>query len=278
MDTYFFVPATKLNKIPAIKDLGTDEIIVDFEDAILEVDRERLISGVRDVPGFADLWYRIPVHHHFTDKVLDLGFLTDFLNLGARKLVIPKLISKVDFESVFHVLKTYEDINLLLLIEHPRLLVEMPQILGDSQLGKAIFGIGLGSHDLMTFMGSEHSAEHFYFPRIQTLYLAKAYGKMAIDIASMNIADRKGFEEEILFGFEHGFEGKFIVHPQQFEWLISFEALNEKRIEWASKIIAALPANIQGKDVEPFILDGQIIEKPHVEKALSILNRFNNEK
>lgn len=278
METYFFVPATKIHKLEDIRRLGVDEIIIDFEDAILDQDRERLLLDVKKLPGLNQFWYRIPLHNELDGTVLDLEFLIHFLEIGVRKLVVPKLSSKEEYESLHRQFQKYKEVEVILLVEHPRLLVELPQILQDKQLGKSVLGLGIGSHDLMTFLGSEHSPIHVYFPRMQSLYIAKAYGRKAFDIASMNISDQQNFEEELRFGLEHGFDSKFLIHPRQFGWLTQYDALEQKQLAWACKVISALPEDTKGKDIEPFVLDGQVIEKPHVEKAYEILNKYRDEK
>jgi len=127
----------------------------------------------------------------------------------------------------------------------------------------------LGSHDFMAFMEIPHLLDNLKFSRQQTILVAKAYGKIAIDIASMNIKDKNLFEEELVSGYSMGFKNKFIIHPQQLQWLQGYQENNSEKI-WAERILASLPANYDG---EPFILDGEIIEKPHVKKALKILNK-----
>lgn len=278
MKTYFFVPATRIHKLASIKQLGVDEIIIDFEDAILADDRGSLLKKVKELPDLKQYWYRVPLHDDQAQTTLDLNFLKNFLDIGVQQLVAPKLMSADEYRQLSDLLEAYREVQLILLIEHPRLLIELPQILQNQQIGKSILGLGIGSHDLMTFMGSEHSPEQIYFPRLQALYLAKAYGKEAFDIASMNISDQKHFEEELLFGLEYGFDSKFLIHPRQFEWLAGYDALQQKQVAWARRVVAALPEGAKNKDIEPFVLDGQVIEKPHVEKAYEILNKYSDEK
>ena len=43
MKSYFFVPASKLKKIPEISKKGVDKIIIDFEDAILSCKKEKYL-------------------------------------------------------------------------------------------------------------------------------------------------------------------------------------------------------------------------------------------
>lgn len=272
MESYFFVPATKLHKLEAINSLGIDHVIIDFEDAVLEEDRERLMREVKELPDISSYWFRVPIRENFEEAEPDSNLANELLELGVMKLIIPKLISRDDFASFCSSLISHKDLNLILLIEHPRVLIEMPQILQDPRFGKNIFGIALGSHDLMTQMGMEHTAENLTYPRIQTLYLAKAYNRNAIDIASMNIGKEVDFKEEISFAQKFNFNGKFLLHPRQLTWFEE-RTFSAPQIEWAEKILAALPPGSTGKNIEPFILEGQIIEKPHVERALTIMKK-----
>lgn len=275
MHSYFFIPASKLVKISYIQTLGVSEIIVDFEDAILKEHRELLFKELKNTSGFQDFWYRVPLRDGYQETP-NADFLIKILDLGVKKIILPKLVSKSEIEAVFAKISVYRDLEIIILIEHPRLLLEVGDILQISSLSSRICGLGIGSHDLMTFMGMEHSPEQLIYPRTQLLYLAKAFGKEAIDIASMNIQNREEFESELLFGEENGYEAKFLIHPNQVHWVQNFDGIKVKQLSWANKILAALPEEHIGKEMEPFILDGEIVEKPHIEKAKAIIKKYRN--
>lgn len=277
MLSFFFIPATKLSKIDTINAVGVDEIIIDFEDAITENDRSLLIHKIINVKEYKKYWYRIPCRNKFDDD-LDSKFLIEILDLGIKKIIIPKLKSKEDIEEVFNSIKSFDKMEFIILIEHPKLLLEFLQILQCNKYEQYIVGIGLGSHDMMSFLSAEYVEEKLIYPRTKVLYLAKAFNKIAIDIASMNISNKIDFEKELKFGLEHGYDAKFLIHPNQIEWLNNFEDVKEKQMKWANRIISALKDSYNGKGLDPFILDGQIIEKPHVDKAFAILKRYINEK
>lgn len=275
MRPFFFVPASKLKKIPYIQSLGVSEIIVDFEDAILKEQKEVLLKELKNTPDFANFWCRVPLRDNY-QEIINTEFLVKTLNLGVKKIILPKLVSKNETEAVFEKIGAYKDLEIILLIEHPRLLLEAGKVLEAPNLSNRIYGLGIGSHDLMTFMGMEHSSKQLIFPRTQLLYLAKAYAKEAIDIASMNIQNKEEFESELLFGEENGYGAKFLIHPNQVHWIQNFDGIKVKQLSWADKILAALPEGHIGKEIEPFVLDGEIVEKPHIEKARAILEKYKD--
>lgn len=272
MHPYFFIPATKINKIVELSK-KVSNIIIDFEDGINVKDRVRLLDEVIYISNYKELWFRIPLRNEFKEKKLNFDLLLSFLELGIRKLVIPKITSKIEFSFFLSKLNNYPNLQIILLIEHPRLLIEMAQILQDNDLEKCIMGIGLGSHDLMSFMEIPHFLENLSYSRLHTIYLARAYEKFAIDIASMDIRDQEKFEKDLETGYSMGYNKKFVIHPQQLSWIHEYNQ-SDFSLKWAEKIIAALPEEYDG---EPFILDGEIIEKPHVNKALQILKNKKNE-
>lgn len=275
MKSYFFVPASKLEKVQDITEKGINEIIIDFEDAILFKNRERYLKEFLKIENFQDLWIRVPTRQEFTDNI-DIRFLTKVYQLGIKNIVLPKIISS---KELVDLLLLFVKCNFIILVEHPRLLIEIKNIFKEKpEIVKSIKGLGLGSHDLMTFLGAKHDFSQLDYPRKQILYLAKAYCIEAIDIASMNVRDEISFTEEIIYAIKNGYDSKFLIHPNQFNWLKDYSETDNDSLIWAKRIVDKLPKNYNGGSIEPFILNNEVIEKPHITKALQILKMKTNEK
>lgn len=273
MKSYFFVPASKLDKLPGVNKKGIDKIIIDFEDGILSSDKQAFLKEFSKLENFKDFWIRVPVREEFKDEI-DISFLTEVYRLGIRNIVLPKIIS---LKELVDVMLPFLKMNFLLLIEHPKLLIEIKNVfLNYPEIAQSIKGLGLGSHDLMTFLGAKHDYAQLDYPRKEILYLAKGYGIEAIDIASMNINDEKSFAKEIEYAVINGYDGKFLIHPNQFDWMKNEAKISKKNLLWAKKVVVKLPKNYEGGSIEPFVLDNEVIEKPHVIKALKILKHLEN--
>ena len=183
MKSFFFVPASKLNKIPQLSENGITSFIIDFEDSILSYEKEKYLKEFKDLKNFQNYWARIPIREKFEDEI-DLTFLIEAYKLGIRKFVLPKIKSS---DELIRLISPLSKANFLILIEHPRLLIELKNIfLNNHECIESIIGFGLGSHDLMSFIDANHDYPQLDYPRKKMLYLAKAYGLLAIDIASMN--------------------------------------------------------------------------------------------
>src|SRR5690606_13784539 len=104
------------------------EIIIDFEDAILVDDRKLGLERIKALPNLKQYWYRIPLHNDSVQQTINFNFLEDFLEIGVRKLVLPKLKSADEYKYLSQLLETYSEVDVILLVEHPRLLIELGQI------------------------------------------------------------------------------------------------------------------------------------------------------
>lgn len=66
---------------------------------------------------------------------------------------------------------------------------------------------------------------------------AKAAGLDAIDLVNTNFKDTSLLENESRQGFELGFTGKQIIHPNQIEVVQRTFAPDAKTLEWACKVM-----------------------------------------
>lgn len=272
MNSYFFVPASRLHKIEDIQNLEPNNIIIDFEDAILSSDMETYFKKLESIKDIALNWFRIPLRSDFNEDI-NLKYIDEFISIGVNSIVLPKLKSIAE---LVQIVEKYKRIRIIVLIEHPRLLIELRNsYLKHLDVFQAIVGIGLGSHDLMTFMNAKHIEEQLDYPRREVLYLAKAYGIEAIDIACMEISNKETFIKEFVYGQDSGFDAKFLIHPIQLKWFDNQIKLDPTSLVWAKNIMKYLPDNYNGEDISPFVLDGEVIEKPHALKALQIMKKHN---
>jgi len=267
---YFFVPATKLHKIELIRGLGSLEVIVDFEDSVAGVDVSSIFFSQPAYAKVSELWFRIPLIN--TGHVLFPSYQKELAAWGVRQWVIPKLRSPEDFDALLGYFDK-ED-KFIVLIEDPYLLLHATRLLEKHH--KRIHAIGLGSHDLMSAVGAEHTHENLSYPRKVVKYLAAAYGIQAIDIASMNIQDSSGFFRELESGGGLGYDSKFLLHPIQFQWYQAYvEKQSKQMIEWAERIMQRVGTGSDG-EISAFEFEGEIVEKPHVLKAIEILKKYRS--
>ncbi|MBF8964214.1 hypothetical protein I0P70_13245 [Pontibacter sp. FD36] len=270
MKSYFFIPGTLYNNVSKVKAQLVDEVIIDLEDAVKGSEREKIINTLCNASDSRKYWLRVPLRESFEQEV-DTNFLSLFMRNGFSKMVLPKLKSEEELKKVLNICKA--DVELVVLIEHPRLLIEIESFLLATH-DIHIRSIGLGSHDLMSMMGAKHALSNLEYPRQKLLYTAKSVGIEAIDIASMELQRKDIFLEELKDGFEKGFDGKFLIHPWQLELFNNYTYYSEKDVEWATQVLKAYKLSGGSREFSPIVINDEVIERPHLNRARAIIKKM----
>jgi len=269
MQSYFFVPGTRLHKIVDIQNLNVSEIIIDLEDAVKVSEREEILKQLISNEFHKKFYVRIPLYNEL-DK-LNSSIFTELYNNGFRKFVFPKIQKITDFEKIISERK-YRDLKIILLLETTRFFLEAKDIL--LKYEGCFSGIGIGSHDFMAEVGGIHDLKNLEYVRLQILYLARMINIPAIDIASMKLNDDKAYIDEIMDGFRKGYDAKFFIHPWQISVFKSISLYSEDELNWAKQVKSALKKVGSSEEFNPIVQNGQIIERPHLAKAEKIIKYY----
>jgi len=101
---------------------------------------------------------------------------------------------------------------------------------------------------------------------------AKAHGLQAIDMVQINYNDAELLQRESKEGFEMGYTGKQIIHPNQIGPVQKSFSPSEKTLQWATRVIAEFKRNdAEGRGA--FALDGKMIDMPTVKQAEKLVAR-----
>jgi citrate lyase subunit beta/citryl-CoA lyase len=267
---FFFVPVTKLHKIEALQAMPNMQIIIDFEDAVAGRD---VAPYIKVKPGGIDyerIWCRISLNRNSENPLPQ--YVQQILRWGIKKWVLPKLNGEAHYQEIKKCFTKQDEF--IVLVETPRMYLEMSKMAENDN--QQLVGFALGSHDLMLTLGASHVAKNLYLPRFHLKMVATAYGKLSIDIASMNLSNATGFFEELQEGGDMGYSAKFILHPKQLEWLNAFNKSEiQKQLAWADELIAANGGNFDN-EVEAFRENGRIVEKPHLTQAMEIIRKYRS--
>lgn len=269
MDSYFFIPGNKLHKIDAIEALNVSTIIIDMEDAVKESNRKEIVEALLADASLKQHYIRIPLYNF--EEQLDFKTLQELLDSGFKKFVFPKLNSLHDFEIALEVFKD-TDIKIILLVETPLFFLQVQEVL--TKYKPYFSGIGIGSHDFMSVVGGVHTLQNIDYIRQHILYLARAFEITAIDIASMELQNQTLFETEIIDGFQKGYDAKFFIHPWQMQVYERINFYTEKEYQWALRIQEELQLVGNQNEFNPVVINGQIIERPHLNRMKKILKYY----
>lgn len=270
MDSYFFVPGNKLFKFASIQSLKVEQIIIDLEDAVKRSQIAAITEELKiGFEKYKSSFIRVPIVG--TDQKIDTELLCCLQGIGFKNFVLPKLNNIDDFEGVLAKTKS-DEVRIILLVETPRLLAQCDDLL--SRYNRFFVGLGLGSHDFMATIGGKHTIKNLEFARQRILYVARSNNIQAIDIVSMELKNRTDFMSEVKDGFEKGYDGKFLIHPWQFDILRNADFYTLEEYEWALKIDSLMQGVGSLDEFSAITVEGQVVEKPHWNKVQKIIKYY----
>lgn len=190
---------------------------------------------------------------------------------------LPKIESKDEILKAISVIEKYEKLNksakitlLFIAIESAKGVLNAFEIASSS---KRIVGIALGGMDYLLDLKAtklEQRLELLY-ARQHLIHVARALKINVFDCVYPNINDDQGFIEEFTFIKKLGFDGKSVIHPQQIQLINKICQPTMAEITNAVNLVKAFNESVK-KGVAVFQYQGQMIDKPIVDKAQEIID------
>ncbi|HEY7004686.1 MAG TPA: CoA ester lyase [Gaiellaceae bacterium] len=259
--TCLAVPATNERALAKAPTLSADEVFVDLEDAVAadakgdepaqraaralsEGDWRARTVSVR-INGLTTDWWR-----------RDLELVVSGAPARLDSVVLPKVESAADVETAAGALAELEaqlglqrPIALQAQIESARGLVEVERIAGSSpRLESLVFGPGDYAASLgvaQRFIGEldpGYPGDQWHYARSRIAAAAHAFGLQPIDGPYAAFADEEGLRESARRARLLGFEGKWVVHPDQIEIVNAEFSPTEEELAHALRVLDTLAA------------------------------------
>ncbi len=277
--TMLYVPGNNPGMIRDVHIYGSDSIMIDLEDSVSmhEKDAARLL-----------------VYHSL--KTLDYGNTEvlvrvnglntpygreDFAAIVRAKpnaIRLPKTETPQDVIEADQLISAIEQeidmehgtIKLFAAIESAKGVLNAQQI---ATASSRLIGIALGAEDFVTDLKTNRSLEgiELLTARSLILFAARAAGIAAVDTVFSDVNNEEGFTNEVKLIRQLGFDGKSIINPRQIEIVHRIYTPSEEEVRKSLRIIeASREAEEKGSGV--ISLEGKMIDKPIVERALRVLD------
>ncbi len=135
-----------------------------------------------------------------------------------------------------------------------------------------LIAIAIGAEDFVTDMHTSRSPDgiELLAARSMLVMAARAAGIMAIDTVFTAVDDEEGFRREASLAKQLGFDGKSVIHPSQIAMVHAIYAPTPEEVAKARRVVAAA-ADAEAKGSGVIALDGKMIDKPIVERAMRVL-------
>jgi citrate lyase subunit beta / citryl-CoA lyase len=259
--TCLAVPATNERALAKAPGLAPDEVFLDLEDAVA-ADAKGDAIRARACRSLVESEWRAE-----TVSVRVNGLRTEWwqrdVELVVRgaaprldSLVLPKVESEGDVATVDRLLAELEEelgleqpIALEAQIESARGLVEVEQIAASSpRLEALVFGPGDYAASLgvaQRFIGEldpAYPGDQWHYPRSRIAVAAHAFGLQPIDGPYAALGDDEGLRESARRARLLGFQGKWIIHPDQIEIVNEVFTPTDEEVVHALRLLEQLEA------------------------------------
>lgn len=240
-------------------ELPADEVVIDLEDGVAVADKEAArenLAGARArgtlavrINGLGTPWWRG-----------DLAAAAQ-----ADVIVVPKVESRDEVEAVAELLAA--GVGLEVQIETARGLVEVERI---AAVGPPLEALVFGPGDFAASIGVPvltigAGALEYALGRIAVA--ARAFGLQPVDGPYAVLADVEGLRAAAHRALAHGYDGKWVIHPDQIGPVNEAFTPSSEEVERARQIVAAADGASN--------LSGEMVDAATKRLAESVLARFS---
>lgn len=256
--TFLFVPGDRPERFEKAAASGADVIIIDLEDAVAPESKqqalENTIAWLKESEKNTAL-----VRINASEDQNELKALREAAPVGLLGVVLPKSETQNQVETVVAALPAGSAI--IALIE-TAVGIENSNSIATS---KGIARLAFGAVDFGSDTGSTHESV-FDYARAKIVVASRAAELAApLDSPCLTLDDESVISNETGRAKDFGFAGKLCIHPAQVEVVKRCFQPTAAEIEWA-KLVVNAPSGATS-------LGGQMIDKPIVERAKSLLDR-----
>ena len=276
--TLLSVPGNRQKMIDKARHLPADVLILDLEDSIPRSEKAAARTMVREsIAGMALAGQQVFVRINSMASGLALEDLEAVIAPGLDGINQPKPAAAGDVIAVADTIERLErergieggSIKLLPWVETAKGLLNAFDIAGASP---RVLGILFGAEDFALDTGILRTEEgdELLYPRMTVVIAARAAGVAAVDTPYNNFRDEAGLEREAALARKLGFDGKFLIHPDQIEPVNRIFRPTDEEIERARQVVAAFEA-AEAQGLGSTSLDGKMIDTPIANQARRLL-------
>jgi len=253
------VPASSAKMLAKAAGLPADEVVVDLEDGVAPAEKDSARSRLDEAAARGTLAVRI-------NAVGTAWWRDDLAAVAARRpdvVVLPKAASAEDVRRVVELLP--EGVGLEVQVESARALIEVERI---AALGPPLEALVFGPGDFSASMGIPEltiGAGTFDYALARISVAAHAYGLQAIDGPYAGLRDLAGLRRAAEVALRHGYDGKWVVHPDQIEPVNEAFTPAPAELERARRILAA--------EGGVSLVEGEMVDDATKRMAASVLAR-----
>ena len=266
-----YMPGSNARALEKAKELETDCVIFDLEDAVAPDQKERARDQVASAVAAGGYGRReVIIRVNASDTPWGDDDLAAAIAAGPDAILVPKVSRDHDLTIAADAITAAgAEIVLWAMMETPLAILNADRIALHAEHPTAPLGaFVMGTNDLAkeTRARPDHGRQAMLSWLSYCVLAARACGIDVIDGVYNDFRNEEGFRDECAQGARLGMDGKTLIHPAQIAPCNEIFAPSDEDIAWARSIIAAFerPEN-QGRGA--ITIDGRMVELLHCETA-----------
>ena len=273
INSWLFVPATRIDRVAKAFASGADAVIVDLEDTVAVADKAQARLEIQDYcystetsASHKAIWLRInKIGSSESNK--DLALCQQLPNLAG--IVLAKAEQAVDIEYVHH----YTNLPVIALIETALGLSQVDSMAGASGLLAFSYGFLDLCNDLNVQVSTPAADNIANQVRYQLLLSSKVQGLLApIDTIYPDFKDSKGLYDRVILWSQMGLSGMLCIHPKQVAVIQQSLQPSAAELDFAKRVVAEYERSYEAV----FKIDGNMVDAPVIERCRQLLAKWPN--
>lgn len=265
-----FIPGNNPGMLQSCDIFSSDAVIFDLEDAVSGTEKDSARNLVVNYLNTYRPDIEIIIRINGFDTPFYLDDLNAVLNCDIDAIMLPK--ARVhDILTLEEIIKSFKkDVKIVPIIEQAISLIEVEEI----AKCELVDGILLGAEDYTKDLEVTRTKEgnEIFYARCRVINACKAYKIDAIDTPFTDTNDEEGLIKDTRFAKSLGMNAKSAIHPNQIDVINKIFTPTEKEIEYAKRVLLARDEAF-AKGLGVFSLDGKMVDKPVIERALKVIEK-----
>jgi citrate lyase subunit beta / citryl-CoA lyase len=268
--TALFVPGDRPERFAKAAQSGAGVVIVDLEDAVAQGNKQTALAAAVESLSRMDMQALIRINslgtEHSKAEVAGLLDLAQHAGHGLLGLVVPKAEDNVALRNLA------ERCEMLSLAVIP-LIETAAGVIGATEIARisGVTRLSFGAIDYALDIDAGSDDRFLDHARSALVVASRAAGIPApLDSPAIHIKETARVEASAKLARGFGFGGKLCIHPAQIATVHQAFRPDNEEIQWATSVISAADGACQ--------IEGQMIDRPVIERAQRILARAEMEK
>lgn len=255
--TLLFVPGDRPDRFDKAVASGADLVILDLEDAVIPESKD---AAREHVTAWLAKGNTTAVRTNAKGETAERD--VSALATHPVPVMVPEAEDPSELASICA--RLHPDSVVIALVESARGVLAAPELARVAGVTR----LALGTFDLAVELGVDPNDREAMAGARQALVLASAAAGLArpIDSVTAAVDDPVRLDSDLAHAVRIGFGGKLCIHPRQVPSARAAFRPSEADVAWARRI---MDKTVSGSAV---LVDGEMVDKPVVERARRILN------